>query len=269
MHITITPSKNGGGNMKRMKKLWIVTGIIVGILSLIIFINFIPTYRLKTAGMMKLEGKWVDVYYEKEEEAAVDVFSLADSKAEELASILGFTEKQDIKIFIYDNQSTMQTKKYGFIGPILGLDWYVGDNRGTDVLLTSPANPGKVHSYENNKYVSLHEMVHAYISVINPNIPLWLTEGMALFLSNGEPFNNEYWNYGLVPTYEEIYTKNPIKFSKMGGYSLAHTYIEYLNVTYGWEKVIELIKTENYQEIFGKSAQVVYGEWVEYIKDYK
>ena len=31
-------------------------------------------------------------------------------------------------------------KKYGFIGPLLGLDWYIGDNRGADVILTSPAN---------------------------------------------------------------------------------------------------------------------------------
>ena len=41
----------------------------------------------------------------------------------------------------------MQTKKYGLIGPLLGLDWYIGDNRGTNVLLTSPANPGVITSY--------------------------------------------------------------------------------------------------------------------------
>lgn len=52
---------------------------------------------------------------------------------------------------IYDHQSTMQKKKYGYIGPLLGLDWYIGDNIGTDVILTSPANPGKVHDYDNNK----------------------------------------------------------------------------------------------------------------------
>lgn len=60
-----------------------------------------------------------------------------------------------------------------------------------------------------------------------------------------------------------------IQFSNIGGYTLAHTYIEYLDVSYGWEKVLELIKTEDYEEILHKPAKVVYEEWVEYIKNYK
>ena len=60
-------------------------------------------------------------------------------------------------------------KKYGFVAPLLGLDWYIGDNIGTDVILTSPANPGDVHTYDNNKHAVLHEIVHAYISVLNEN----------------------------------------------------------------------------------------------------
>lgn len=112
-------------------------------------------------------------------------------------------------------------------------------------------------------------MVHGYVSVLNPNVALWLTEGMALYLSNGEPFYRDYLYGYSVPTYEEIRTKNPIQFSNIGGYTLAHTYIEYLEVNYGWEKVLELIKTEDYEEIFHKSAKVVYEEWVEYIKNYK
>lgn len=141
-----------------------------------------------------IEGEWVNVYYEDEEAAAKDVFQLANARAGELAKKLGFSEKQNINIYIYDHQSTMQMKKYGLIGPILGLDWYIGDNIGTNVILTSPANPGKVHDYDNNKQAALHEMVHAYVSIINPHIRLWLTEGMALYLSNAEPF------YKNIPT---------------------------------------------------------------------
>lgn len=66
---------------------------------------------------------------------------------------------------------------------MLNLNWYIGDNIGTDVILTSPANPGEVHDYDNNKYAVLHEIVHAYISVINKDIDLLLTEGVALYLS--------------------------------------------------------------------------------------
>lgn len=38
------------------------------------------------------------------------------------------------------------------------------------MLLTSPANPGKVHDYDNNKYAVLHEIVHAYVSVMNGDL---------------------------------------------------------------------------------------------------
>jgi hypothetical protein len=72
-----------------------------------------------------------------------------------------------------------------------------------------------------------------------------------------------------IPSYKEICTKNPIEFSNIGGYSLAHTYIEYLSNEYGWSKVLELLKTENYTEIFGKPASEIYSEWTAYISDYK
>ena len=77
------------------------------------------------------------------------------------------------------------------------LDWYIGDNIGTDVILISPANPGEMHIYDNNKYAVLHEIVHAYVSVLNEDIDLWLTEGCALYLTNGEPFYRDYRERGL------------------------------------------------------------------------
>ncbi len=245
----------------------LLLGFIIS-LCLICFINFIPTFNLETSGMSLLEGKWVNVYYETEKDAAEDVFQYADVETEYIAEKLGFGEKQDVNIYIYDHQSTMQRKKYGYIGPLLGLDWYIGDNIGTDVILTSPANPGKVHDYDNNKYAVLHEIIHAYISVKNPDIHLWLTEGMALYLSNGEEFYKEYLEEMTIPTYEDTCTRNPIRFSNCGGYTFANTYIEYLDSTYGWSKVLELIETENYEQIFGKSSKEIYDEWVLYLKNY-
>lgn len=111
-------------------------------------------------------------------------------------------------------------------------------------------------------------MVHAYVSVLNPHIKLWLKEGLALYLSNGEPFYKSNLQYLDIPTYSDIQTKNPIKFSNMGGYDLAHTYIEYLDVTYGWDKVLELKKTEDYNKVFGISEEEIYSRWIEYLENY-
>ena len=87
-----------------------------------LIINFIPTVNLKTSDMKKLCGEWVNVYYELEEAAAKDVLQYADNATGAIAQKLGFTKKQNINVYIYDHQNTMQTKKYGLIAPMLNLD---------------------------------------------------------------------------------------------------------------------------------------------------
>lgn len=242
--------------------------VFLSVLAIILIVNFIPTLSLKTSGMTKQEGEWIDVYYEAEAEAAKDVFEYAEWKTATIAERLGFSEKPDVNVYIYDSQRTMQTKKYGFIAPLLGLDWYIGDNIGTDVILTSPANPGEVHTYDNNKYAVLHEIVHAYVSVLNEDIDLWLTEGCALYLSNGELFYRAYIEQMGIPTYSETCSNSPLTFADCGGYTYAHTYIEYIEVKYGWDAVLKIIETENYEEVFGKSRKDMYDEWIAYIKEY-
>lgn len=241
---------------------------ILSVFVIAVVINFIPAFSFKTANMKELCGSWITVYYENEESAAEDVWAYANTETAYVAKKLGFSECPDVNVYIYDRQSTMQTKKYGYIAPLLGLDWYIGDNIGTNVILTSPANPGKVHDYDNNKYAVLHEIVHAYVGTINRNIDLWLTEGCALYLSNGAPFYKEYIQDMGIPTYRDTCSNNPLIFSNCGGYTYAHTYIEYLENTYGWDRVLELIETENYEECLGKSRKDIYNEWVSYVTDY-
>ena len=245
-----------------------VLGSALAFLAALFAVNSIPTWNLETRRMTRLEGLWVNVYCETEEDAARDVFALADERTEQIARALGFTEKQEVNVYIYDAQSTMQTKKYGLIGPLLGLDWYIGDNIGADVILTSPANPGPVHSYDNNKNAVLHEIVHAYISVENPDIALWLTEGTALYLTNGEPFHREVLKYLELPSCADTTSRNPVRFSTCGGYTFAHTYIEYLDATYGWDAVRALLAGGSYEETLHATQPEVYAAWVEFVRAY-
>jgi len=238
--------------------------IIAGVL---IFINFLPAFSLKTNGMKEIKGKYITVFYEKEENAAYDVFLLANTDIERISSRLGFESPQNISVYIYDNQKTFQRKKYGFITAFLGLDWYIGDNRGgTKVLLTSPANPGKVHDYDNNKYASIHEIVHAYNYLINKNMPKWINEGVALYLTNGNPPHDLY-SRQRTPVINEIRSNNPIKFANIGGYDFAHTYIEYLDKTFGWNKVLVFLRENNHENVFGQSEEKIYNNWIEYLKN--
>ena len=206
------------------------------------------------------------MYYENQEEAAKDVFDLAEKEAGRLTQKLGFASKQDLTLYIYDKQSVFQTKKYGLIAPLLNLDWYIGDNKGTSALLASPGETGTKSEYDRRKYAAPHEMVHALNSILNSSMPKWLNEGSALYLTNGNP-RNDLCDISPIPTLSQMETENPITFSNMGGYEYAHTYIELLDKAYGWNSVLSLLKTGDYESATGKTKEVLYDEWVKFLKE--
>lgn len=73
----------------------------------------------------------------------------------------------------------------------------------------------------------------------------------------------------MAPTFKEIQTNNPIKFSNIGGYTYAQTYIEFLDETYGFDSVLEFLYGEqSYKKSFGASDQEVYDQWIAFLKDH-
>jgi hypothetical protein len=256
-------------NQKRagLRKVLVILCLLVVGLLLLIFINFIPTFYLKNPGMNTLQGEYITVYYEKEETAARDVFSLTERESGYIAAKLGFTSPQDIKLYIYDRQSAMQMKKYGLIVLFLNLEWYIGDNRGTNVLLTSPANPGNAHDYDEVKTASVHEMVHAYNSLLNPHMPLWVNEGMAGYLAGQKPREDLYDTVYFVPDIKQTHTNSPLEFSNIGGYDFAYTYVEYMDEAFGWESFLAYAKTGDFSIAFGIDEQRVYDGWVGFLKE--
>lgn len=239
-----------------------------GTLILLFALSFIPVFFLKTGGMGELMGPYITVYYEKEEAAARDVFGLAQEQSERIAKALGFEGPQDIRMYIYDRQGVFQAKKYGWIASLLNLKWYIGDNRGTNVLLTSPAYGGTTHGYDEIKQAAIHEMVHAYHSILNRRMPLWINEGLALYLTNGNPPENLYSTSYSVPSLAQTHTTSPVEFSNMGGYHFAYTYIQYLDKTFGWERVRTLAKTSDYKAAFGMDEADLYQGWIEFLKEH-
>ena len=71
-----------------MKKKWVrCIFVILCILVLIVIVNFMPTLSLKTDKMTELEGKWINVYYETEAEAAKDVYEYYNTKDNDLGRV--------------------------------------------------------------------------------------------------------------------------------------------------------------------------------------
>lgn len=238
-------------------------------LALLALVNFVPTFSLKTANMQALSGTHVTVFYESEQAAAADVFALAEARGGELADLLGLAQQEPVEIYIYDQQNVMQSKKYGLIAPLLRLDWYIGDNIGAKVLLTSPANPGPAHTYEDNRTAALHELVHAYNSLLNPDMTYWVDNGLAGYLSGQQP-SYPVATYAPLPTLEQTRVAGPlapVTFANFSGYEYSYTYVEYLAKTYGWDAVKAFAKDGAYLASFGATEEAIYDAWTVFVKD--
>jgi hypothetical protein len=246
----------------------VIAARVLAVLAVLVLANFLPALYLKNPGMNTLLGEYVTVYYAREEAAAKDVFAFAEGESGRIAQRLGFTSPQNIKMYIYDTKSAFQIKKYGLATLLLNLSFFIGDNRGTNVLLTSPANPGKAHTYNRIKGAAIHEMVHAYNFILNPRMPLWINEGLALYLAGQNP-RKDLYNTGRfpVPGVEQTHTKSSIAFSKMGGYSFAYTYVEFLDDAFGWNKVMAYAGTGGFVSAFGASEQDIYNGWIQFLKE--
>lgn len=47
---------------------------------------------------------------------------------------------------------------------------------------------------------------------------------------------------------------------------LFHIYVEFLNKTYGMQKVMQLIKNQDYSKTFGKRENDIYKEFIQFFK---
>lgn len=108
-------------------------------------------------------------------------------------------------------------------------------------------------------------MVHTINYQINPKLSYWIDNGVAGYLSNQVPPNN-FMEWNDIPSYKDTKTENQIKFGNMGGYQYSYSYVQYIDELYGWEAVQRLIKGESYEEIFEKSEQEIYDDWVKFLK---
>lgn len=217
--------------------------------------------ELKERDMKGLQGEYVTVFYEKEESAAKDVFNLAERESLRVATSLGFTKPLKVNIYVYDDQKIFHSKRCGVLAGFLDLDWYIGDNRGTDVLMLSPASFAETtHDYNSIKNTVVHEMVHAYNSILNSNMELWFNEGLAVYLANQKP-NENFYRYFSFPKLYQLHPANNIDFADIGGYQFAYNFIEHLTKEYGFEKILQLAKNSSYEDTFGKSEEEIYNDW--------
>lgn len=245
----------------------IVRGIFV-VLIFIVIAQSLPVMMLKPYGAKHMNGANINLYYQPgDEKGAQEVFDYLEKTAGEIREKLEFDSLEITQVYLYKEQTSLWMRKYGLITILAAPDWYVGDNKGDQVLLVSPYAKVKGNDNDHDSILeaATHELVHTINYQINPQLSYWLDNGVATFLSHQNPPKGFVSDIP-IPSLEDMRSENEKRFGEIGGYQYSYTYIDFINSQYGWECVLDLINgKKNYEEIFDKSEQDIYTEWMTYI----
>ncbi|MBF9016393.1 MULTISPECIES: hypothetical protein [unclassified Oceanispirochaeta] len=233
---------------------------------ILIILQSLPVIFLKNWGMRKMEGNYINVYYDKyDKDGAEKIFVKLEKTVKSLRKKLKHDFDKKTDIYVYSKQQDLHIRKFGYTSLLFNVDWYIGDNRGDKVLIVSPYSNTESHDENSILSASTHELVHTINYLKNPNISYFLDNGIATYLSNQKAPNNLLQN-SEIPEIGFLDIKNQLKFGNSMGYQFSYTYVEFITVIYSWNHVVELIDNENYEKTFGKSRKEIYEEWIIYLK---
>ncbi|MHC1749116.1 MAG: hypothetical protein AB9856_12480 [Cellulosilyticaceae bacterium] len=249
--------------MKKLSKILGFLGISIAVLA---FIIFAPTFKLSTSKMVTKEGDSFILHYEPQDE------NVANDLIESLQQVTDTLNDKDFAaldkktgIYIYPNLDTFHTKKYGLLGKFISSKEYIGDNVFTDVIVVSPNVSDSQYSYDDVISTATHEYARTIVYQINSSTPKLLSEGLAGYLSGTTKPAHK---LAALPRIEDTHIGNPAQFKLKGMEDYAYTYVEYLNKTYGMDKVLNLtLHPYQYKGILGATEEQVYANWCQYLKE--
>jgi len=243
--------------MRRIAKYLPVT---FAVTVVVLFLGFKKNLNLQ--GMHTYNAPHFVIYYEElNQQTLKDIEQKLETSYPDIQNFFGLNNNSKSKVIVYKTIERFQRAYLGlFLSCVFG-DWAAGAAYQDMVLLASPESPGQEHSYTSILDIATHEYVHTLIYQVNENADIWLDEGVATYLAGQQ---SELSNAS-VPTFEEMQSQSQGEFVENEGYVWGYEYIEYLVATYGAEKVVDLIKTNDYESCLGKSKLAIYNEWVERI----
>lgn len=207
-------------------------------------------------------------YCTKQDVSCLNDFSqILEENYQRVCNDLGYFVKDKIKIKIYPDLQTFHNETKNPGAP----DWFVGQAKNGEILLTSPLNPGPAHDYRSLQKAIVHEFTHIVLYDINFPIPIWLNEGIASFEADQMDENQR--NYiamkikaNHIPNIKDLET-DWIGFAYRGGYEWSYTIVELGIHDYGREKVREWVRNGgNIKTTFGINDDKFQEEWICFIK---
>lgn len=248
--------------LKRKKVL-----VVISIILALIVVQTLPAFFLTPFGSETLEDDSIHLTYQPgDEKGAREVFDLLKERSASIYSEMEYSRKDPIDVYIYKTQTSLAIREAGFITLTFAPDWYIGDSHNGNIMMVSPYTPVDSHTHDSILTATLHELVHSINFRINPDMSYFWDNGLATYLSEQVPLPSDY-DRNNIPSLDDMHTENGLKFGNMGGYAYSYLYIQYLDETYGWDKVVAFAKGEgDYKGVFGKTEEEIYSDWGHYLK---
>jgi hypothetical protein len=244
--------------------------IIISIILLLVVVQTLPVFFMKPWGSETLSNDFIILNYQSgDEKGANEVFELLKEKSEAIYEKMDYERKDPIKVYLYKTQFQLAIREAGLITIAFAPPWHIGDSHNGNIMMLSPNTPIKAHTHDSILTATLHELVHSITYRINSDLSYFWDNGLATYLAGQFP-DQEHYDINKIPSIDDMHTENGLKFGEMGGYAYSYFYIQYLDQTYGWDKIVAYAKGDvDYEDIFNKSEEEIYEEWVQYLKQIK
>jgi hypothetical protein len=160
---------------------------------------------------------------------------------------------------------------------------YAGQTIGNKTYVLIPkkwkSEPDTIFPPDLTRTIVAHEMTHAFVFQINPDIKGWVTEGIAKYeetaffndLNRKHGFAN--WigqdiKEGKIPKFTELFAGHKITSAEITfDYLFAGSFIDFAVTSYGYQKVLVFIKTNDFKTAFGNSEDEIWIKWVEFLNE--
>ena len=176
---------------------------------------------------------------ETDMQTAQDILVAVQAGSAHICAELQTSCEFPIKIEVYPNQAS-------FDEHILNREmrgYFAISGGGQMIQMVSPANPAPHNiKYEDGVQVAVHEFIHLALDEVNPELPLWLDEGMAVYLGPHAPYTMvcQYaFPFEMTPSFRQLehdYRGIPVPDL------FAYTAVDFIVDEYGMEKLNTLLR---------------------------
>lgn len=202
---------------------------------------------------------------ESDRQVLEDVAEALQTQAPQIGRQLGYDYQHPVTVEIFPDQDSLD--QYGMNPSMQGYYAYSGDYH---IQMVSPRNPipRLESSYSQRVLIAVHEFVHLVNNAINPDMPLWLNEGVATYIGPHDVYAyvcQHAFPFAQVPTFadmEQSYAAVPA--ADLFAYSL----VDFIVIEYGHEALNRLIRSPgSFEEVLGATRSEFVQNWQSYLRE--